>query len=399
MITETEEDISRLPPPDAQAQAHSDILCSHIISRIDDKGSIEFADFMDRALYTPDLGYYAAGLRKFGKDGDFVTAPELASEKSGVFASCLAQQIRQIKDQLGSYEVLEMGAGSGALALGLMSALSQLDALPNHYFILETSAELKRRQQRTIARSLPQFADRVSWLGSLPGSGFRGVVVANEVLDAMPVQRFRVGDKGLELQYVAMEHGQFKAQWQAMDSSTAKVLERRLKGFDMPVGYESEINLRAEAWVRSMASFLKAGLILAIDYGFPRHEFYHPQRSEGTLMCHYRHRAHGDPLVLVGLQDITAHIDFTAMAEAADDSGLSVMGYTNQASFLIATGLEEIVAASDARDVQAHLRLTQQVKTLTSPSEMGELFKIIALGRDIEGPLRGFALNDMRGRL
>ncbi len=395
MTIETGKDIAQLPPPDAQAQAHADVLCSQIIAQIDDEGSIEFAEFMDRALYTPGLGYYAAGLRKFGEDGDFITAPEL----SGVFASCLAQQIRHIKDQLGNYEILEVGAGSGALALGLIPALNHLGALPGHYFILETSAELKRRQQRTIARSLPQFADRVSWLDSLPGSGFGGVVVANEVLDAMPVQRFRVGDEGLELQYIAMEHGQFKTQWQAMDPPTAALLDQRFKGLDLPVGYESEVNLRAEAWVRSMASFLKAGLILVIDYGFPRHEFYHPQRSEGTLMCHYRHRAHGDPLVLVGLQDITAHVDFTAMAEAAVASGLSVMGYTNQASFLIATGLEEIMVASDARDTQAHLRLTQQVKTLTSPSEMGELFKVMALGCDIEGPLRGFALNDMRGRL
>ncbi len=388
--------LHELPAPGPEEQAHLDALADHIREEIAAAGgSIDFARFMELALYAPGLGYYTAGKRKFGEAGDFVTAPEL----SPLYARCVARQCRQVLARLGCGDILEVGAGSGILAAGLLEELEHLDCLPEVYFILELSAELRSRQAKTLKQSVPRLFDRVRWLDGLPAPGFRGVVLGNELLDAMPVHRFRVAERGLQALHIAWRDGRFAWRETPMDPRLAAVVAARIKDLALPIGYTSEVNASAAAWVRTVAEVLDVGLMLLIDYGFPRPEFYHPQRVSGTLMCHYRHRAHGDPLILTGLQDITAHVEFTALAEAAHDAGLAVMGYTSQASFLIATGLMEFVQAPDAVATRTRLALTQQVKKLTLPHEMGELFKVIAFGRGVPGPLLGFQLQDRRGRL
>ncbi len=379
-----------LPPLTKTQREHNAALVRLICERAA-TGGIDFAQYMELALYAPGLGYYRGGAQKFGAAGDFVTAAEL----SPLFARCLAKQFQQILAHVGGGDLLEVGAGSGALAVELLRELERLDSLPQRYLILELSAELQHRQATLIERALPHLHARVHWLQTLPAVPLRGVIFANELLDAMPVTRFRVSEHGIEQLHVVCEDGSFK--WCAQPASEA--VRQRVQTLALPIPYISEINLAAEAWVRSIAEHLQAGVLLLIDYGFPRAEFYHPQRDQGTLMCHYQHRAHGDPLILTGLQDITAHIDFTAIAEAGFDAGLSVLGYTSQAAFLLANGLHEFAGASDTGAVREHMELARQVNTLTSPAEMGELYKAIAFGRDIDIALQGFSLNDRRGRL
>jgi len=380
-----------LPPPTAGEQAHSAGLQQRLREEIAARGgSISFARFMELALYAPGLGYYAAGKHKFGAPGDFITAPEMGS----LFARCLARPCRSILAQLGGGDILEAGAGSGALAADLLLELEALGRLPERYLILELSNELRDRQAETLHRKAPRLLKRTHWLDALPVD-FRGVILANELLDAIPVERFRITHDGIRQLHVAWQNDRFC--WQEKPADEA--IRRRIEPLALPPGYTSEINLQAEAWVRSVADILEQGAMLLVDYGFPRAEFYHPQRSDGTLMCHYRHRAHDDPLTLVGLQDVTAHVDFTAIAEAGTGAGLSLLGYTSQAAFLIGCGLEQLMSASDPEDVRAHLELTQQVKKLTSPHEMGELYKVIALGRGVQDPFPGFADHDRRARL
>ena len=385
---------SELPAPSEEAQAHSDELHKHIVSLIEASGGqISFAEFMQQALYAPGLGYYSAGSHKLGEQGDFTTAPEL----SPMFSRCIASQCAPVLQELAHADVLEVGAGSGIMAADILAELEQLNALPHAYFILELSAELRERQQQTIKLHVPHLYDRVRWLDALPESGFRGVVVGNELLDAMPVQRFVVEQGAVHEVMVAIDEKE-EFTWQqgpADDALTTAVkhLEEQ-RGEAFADSYSSEINLAAQAWITSVAGMLQQGLVLLIDYGFPAHEFYHEQRGMGTLMCHYRHRAHGDPFTYVGLQDITTHIDFTAMAEAADEAGLDVAGFTTQAHFLMGLGIEQMVTA-DADTIKA----AQQIKQLVLPSEMGELFKVIAFSRDIEISLDGFSLQDHRNRL
>jgi SAM-dependent MidA family methyltransferase len=399
-----------LPNPSTDQLAVSEPLVRHIRAQIEAAGgAIAFSQFMELALYTPDLGYYSSGQRIFAAGdvqgrtspgargtsvcaaGDFVTAPELGD----VFARCLARQCRELLVGLGQADILEAGAGSGAFAADLLIELERLGTLPTRYFILELSAELHARQQATLQARAPALAQHVQWIDRLPAPGFHGIVLANELLDAMPVERFRVTANGVVRLGVAFDSASFV--WRDMPAPAHLV--ERVQALGLPAGYCSEVNFAAEAWVRSLGELLGQGVLLLVDYGFPRREFYHPQRSGGTLMCHYRQRAHGDPLILVGLQDITAHVDFTAIADAGAAAGLELLGYTSQAAFLAACGLEEIVAQSDPDDARAHLALTAQIKRLTLPSEMGELFKVIALGRGIDWPLRGFWLQDRRGRL
>ena len=382
-----------LPPPTAEEQAHGARLQQRLREDIAARGgSISFARFMELALYAPGLGYYAAGKHKFGAPGDFITAPELGA----LFARCLARPCRSILAQLGRGDILETGAGSGALAADLLLELETLGRLPERYLILELSDELRDRQAETLRLKAPHLLEHIHWLDALPVD-FRGVMLANELLDAIPAERFRITQNGVRQLHVAWQNDRFC--WQ--ENPADEAIRRRIESLALPPGYTSEINLQAEAWVRSAADILKQGVMLLVDYGFPRAEFYHPQRSDGTLMCHYRHRAHDDPLTLVGLQDITAHVDFTAIAEAGTGTGtgLSLLGYTSQAAFLIGCGLEQLMSASDPEDIRAHLGLTQQVKKLTSPHEMGELYKVIALGRGIQEPFPGFAAHDRRGRL
>ncbi len=389
-----------LPAPDELAQQHSEQLKTEIRRQIDVAGgAIDFARFMDMALYQPGLGYYSAGARKFGEGGDFVTAPEL----SPLFSQCLARQCQQVLAALGFGDILEFGAGTGAMASEVLLALERLDSLPGQYFILELSPDLKQRQQQTIAQRAPHLLARVCWLDGLPEPGFRGVILANEVIDAMPVHLLLFKETGLEERSVAHNGRDFVWQDKPLQSP---VLQQRINALTEELGdevfcpgYLTEINLAQTAWINSLAAILEKGIALIIDYGFPQHEFYHADRTTGTLMCHYRHRAHGDPLILTGLQDITAHVDFTALAQAAHHAGLDVMGYTSQAQFLLATGLGELLAEQDQTDIRAYMEVTQQVKKLTLPNEMGELFKVLAMGRDFPDELNGFLLQDRRGRL
>lgn len=384
-----------LPPPGAAAAEHSARLRAHIAAAIAAAGgAIPFARYMELALYAPGLGYYSAGAQKFGAAGDFVTAPEI----SPLYAQCIARQCAQVLRLLGGGDVLEIGAGSGVMAAGLLAALAAQDCLPAHYYILERSAELRARQQALLAERVPQWHERVIWLDALPSAPLRGVVVANELLDALPVQLFMLDAAGPQELFVAETQGALH--WQAAAVSEpalqARIAAIRQAVGELAEGYVSEVNLTADAWLASVAETLAAGMVLLIDYGFPRREYYHAQRTRGTLMCHYRHHAHDDPFVWPGLQDITAHVDFTAVAEAAAAAGLAVAGYTTQGAFLLATGITEALAAHDGR---AQLELAQGVKKLTLPHEMGELFKVMALTRGVDEPLVGFAWRDLRARL
>ncbi len=389
-----------LPAPDADAAAHSEKLVAHIREALAQHDNyLPFHRFMELALHAPGLGYYSAGSRKFGAAGDFITAPEI----SPLFSRCLAHTCRDVFERTGGGSILEAGAGSGTMAAEILAALAALDALPVEYLILELSAELQARQAETLQARVPELAGRVRWLQGLPPAGFRGVVLGNEVLDAMPVHRFVVDEDGVRELGVGWEDGRFV--WREEEPGDARLVERigtigRELGAPLAPGYVSEVNLAAEDWVRSVAQSLEAGLVLLIDYGFPRHEYYHPQRSSGTLMCHYRHHAHDDPLILAGLQDITSHVDFTAIAEAGHAAGLTVAGYTSQAYFLFGSGLALLAeAARQGQDAAGELAVANQLRRLTLPHEMGELFKVIGLSRDLSGPLPGFALRDMRQRL
>lgn len=385
---------AQLPMPDADAQAHSNRLVRYVTDEIERAGGwIPFARFMELALYAPGLGYYSGGARKFGAAGDFVTAPEMTP----IFARTLATQVAQIM-VASTPEVLEVGAGSGRLAADLLLELESRGTLPTHYRILELSAELKARQHETIAAAVPHLLPRVTWLERLPERA-DGCIVANELLDALPVHLVRWQRDGVFECGLACEHGTLV--W--VDRRAQGVLAERattLAGEIQPDdGYLSEIGLAAMGWTASWASILGRGALLLIDYGFPRREFYHAQRHEGTLMCHYRHHAHPDPLFLPGLQDITAHVDFTAIAEAGTEAGLDFLGYTTQAAFLFNCGLTDVLARASTEEPQHYLPIANVAHKLISPAEMGELFKVIALGRGIEEPLIGFVSGDRSASL
>lgn len=382
-----------LPAPDPAAAAHSRRLMESIHAELDAAGSLPFERFMELALYAPGLGYYRCGTAKFGPGGDFVTAPEI----SPLFSRCLARQCAEVLERTGG-DILELGAGSGVMAADMLAELEALDRLPPRYAILELSAELRHRQRQTIHRRVPQLAQRVRWLDRLPLE-FRGVMVGNEVADALPVQRFRLTAAGPRPLHVAWDNGFVWREGAADGTLTAAVdaIQDDLQ-FSLPPGYESEINLRLPAWLAALAEALTAGVLLLLDYGYPRREYYHPQRASGTLLCHYRHRVHADPLILVGLQDITASVDFTALADAAAAAGLTPAGYASQAWFLLGCGLPELLAGADPGSAR-YMDLARQAKLLTLPGEMGERFKVMALSRGMDGPLRGFAAFDETGRL
>ena len=296
---------------------------------------------------------------------------------------------------------MEFGAGSGVLAADILLELKQLGSLPTRYLILELSPDLKARQRETLEQKAPDLLDRVEWLSAMPDADFHGVVLANELLDAMPVNRFRIEQGKILEQFVGWRDDQLNSEWfepvaPGLIPSVGNL--QNLLGSDCS-DYESEVNLRAAPWLEAISRFFTAGLLLLIDYGYTRAEFYHPQRDRGTLMCYYRHRAHPDPLFLPGLQDLTAHVDFTAVAEAGVAAGFSLAGYTTQAYFLMGTGLDELVAASDPTDILPHMNLVQEVKRLTLPSAMGERFKVLGLGKKLNGPLAGFSMRDMCERL
>lgn len=390
---------SHLPALDPDSLQHSRRVADHLRQVMADAGGwIGFDRWMAEALYAPGLGYYAAGSVKLapgGADasapaGDFVTAPELTP----LFARTLARQCAPVLQSLGVARMLEFGAGTGALAAALIAELDAL-GIPVSYQIVEVSADLRQRQQVRLA----SFGSRVAWLDSLPDA-FEGCVIANEVLDAMPVKLFRWGLPGetplFERGVALDDDGHFGFADRPASHDLHERLAPRMPA--MP-GYVSEINLQAEAFVQGMGGWLKRGLALLIDYGFPQAEYYHPQRAAGTLMCHLRHVAHADPLVAAGVQDITAHVDFTAMADAALQGGLEVLGYTAQGTFLLDAGLADLLAGLDPNDARLHAQVVAPVHKLLSQAEMGELFKVLAVGRGVDVPLAGFARGDRRHRL
>ncbi len=388
----------KLPLPGDDARHASAALTAHIRDEIAARGGwIGFDRFMSLALYTPKLGYYSGGAHKFGAAGDFVTAPEM----SPLFAQTLAAQAAQIL-HLSAPHVIEVGAGSGRLAADLLLELERHGALPESYAILDLSGELRARQQATIEYRAPHLLGRVSWLDTQPGL-FDGLVLANELLDALPAHLAAWGtdsDPRLVLERgVSWRDGAFA--WEDRPA-TGRLLEQARQigdDFHLPPGYVSEVNLAAMDWTASWAPILGRGALLLLDYGFPRHEYYHEQRDTGTLMCHYRHHAHPDPFYLPGLQDITAHVDFTAIVEAGHDAGFDLLGYTTQSTFLLNCGLMEVLARIPADDTARYLPQAQAVQKLISPAEMGDLFKVMALGKGIVEPLIGFSRGDRSATL
>lgn len=376
-----------LPHPSTEARMHSDRLRDLIHHDIATQGGwIPFSRFMELALYAPGLGYYSAGSHKFGTAGDFVTAPEI----SPLFGRTLARQAAEIMAQ-STPHILELGAGSGKLAADLLGELERMQCLPERYDILEVSADLRERQQEFLRERLPHLAARVHWLDTLPEK-ISGAVIANEVLDALPVHLLHWSSDGIAERGVISAGGNFTWQEHPPENS---MLHAAARNISVPDNYLSEISLAAHGLLTSLCERLKQGVLLFIDYGFGAGEYYHAQRSRGTLMCHYRHHAHDDPFFLPGLQDITAHVNFTAAAESAVDGGAELLGYTSQAHFLINCGIADFLAESDPENLRNHLPLSTQLQKLTSPAEMGELFKVIALGKGMEEPLRGFARGDL----
>lgn len=368
---------------DVIALEHSSLLTGYIANQIhNNDGQISFAKFMQEALYAPNLGYYNAGAIKFGQAGDFITAPELGS----LFAQCLSKQCEQIFAKLKARNILEFGAGSGKLACDLLTNL-QLD----NYYILEVSADLQQRQRQLIATQCPEHAHKVHWLDSLPNT-FSGIIIANEVLDAMPVARFYFANDLLQEHYVSYNGENFFTKLGAASNKLTQAFKEAKLSSYLPQPYSSEVNLWLSAWIKSLNACITSGAIILCDYGFPRAEYYHPERNHGTLMCHYKHRCHDNPFINIGLQDITAHVDFTAIAIAADASSLNVAGYTNLASFLLNCDVTKFFTPGN-------LKQAQELQILTSPAEMGELFKVIALTKNFEMDLLGFEYFDKRHTL
>ncbi len=385
---------SMLPPLTPEEAEHSARVEASIRRRIAEAGGwIDFETFMELALYAPGLGYYSAGSAKLGPAGDFITAPEL----SELFGRCVARQCAEILAETGGGDIVEFGAGTGRMAAVVLQALAELDALPERYAILEVSADLGARQRERIGELPPALAERVIWLDRWPAEPVRGVVLANEVLDALACQRFVSRPGGIQALGVGVApEGHLVALERPAELRLAAACEAILSGLPRPLpeGYRSELCLRVEPWVRGVADFLERGAVLILDYGLPRSHYYHPDRGEGTLRCHFKHRAHDDPLARVGVQDITAWVDFTRVAEAADAAGLEVLGFATQAAFLLGTGIEALVAR--VGDPAARARAASEARQLLLPGEMGEAFKVMALGRECSGPLRGYAHQDLR---
>ncbi len=380
----------KLPQPSPEALAQSGQLVDRLRSLIEAQGGwISFATYMAEALYTPGLGYYSGGAHKFGPGGDFITAPELTP----LFGQALASQVQQIMD-LSAPQVIEAGAGAGRLAADLLLELERRGALPERYAILEVSGELRERQFDTLAAKVPHLASRVHWLDGLPEQ-FSGALVANEVLDVMPVHLIAWRPEGIFERGVALgDEGNFV--W-ADKPATGKVAEAAAAlGLALPEEgeYVSELNLAGRAWVAEWAARLDQGAMLLVDYGYPRAEYYLPSRSTGTLLCYSRHHPHGDPFLWPGLNDLPAFVDFTAIAEAAFDAGLDVLAYTDQANLLFNCGVLECLARRAPEEGADYIRAAKALQRLTGPHEMGELFKVIALGRGISQPLIGFLRGD-----
>jgi SAM-dependent MidA family methyltransferase len=389
---------SILPPLSAAEAAHSRALAELIAHELRSAGGwLTFEHFMELALYAPGLGYYSAGSTKLGAAGDFVTAPEV----SDLFSRCLARQCAPVLGVAGR-QILELGAGTGRMAAGVLRELAALGELPERYAILEVSADLAQRQRAYLAQLPAELRELIVWLERLPDEPVNGVILANEVADALPFRRFVRGPEGVLELGVALADGPdigFCDRPAPADVALVRAYAELCAELPqpLPVGYQSELCLRATPWITTLADTLGAGLLLVCDYGLPRRHYYHPQRSEGTLRCHYRQFAHSDPYINLGVQDLTAWVDFTRIAEAGIAAGLDLAGFATQTAVLIALGLEGLVA--EAADGIQRAQLAGEARRLVLPQEMGEAFKMIALTRGLDAPLQGFALQDLRDLL
>jgi SAM-dependent MidA family methyltransferase len=383
----------QLPAPSPDELTHSARLQQAVCeASMQSDGCLGFDRYMEMALYGPGLGYYTAGRRKFGREGDFITAPEI----SPLFARCIANALQPVLRACDAPVVVEFGAGSGKLACELLQALQALDVLPDRYLVMELSPELRERQQALVKERLPGLSGRVEWLERLPEAGIQGAVVANELLDAMPVHRFRTLESGLEEQCVVCDGEELRLGWKPASPLLQDAVDSL--GLQLPSGHVSEINLRLQPWIAELGRLISRGAALLIDYGYERRDYYSPDRNSGTLLCHYRHHASTDPLYLPGMQDITAHVDFTAVAEAADRAGLVVSGYTSQAAFLLGCGIEQMLQGVAQKQDAEWFTLVEGFKRLVLPTEMGERFRVMALTKGVEAVPEGFA-QDMRFRL
>lgn len=402
----------KLAIPGNTALEHSHKVTHYIADKIQQSGgAIPFSEYMEHVLYAPGLGYYSAGCIKFGEQGDFITAPEI----SPLFSRCVARAITPVLQHVLSPSLLEAGAGSGKMAAEILNELHETEIQFEYYYILERSAELRQRQQQSIHDISPKSLQKVKWLDSLPTT-FSGVVVANELLDAMPVQRFKIKNQSVLELYVACQNGQFI--WQEVTSPDSR-LATRISNIEKNLGseflenYQSEVNFVAEDWLSSINEILEKGYILLLDYGYPEKEYYHEQRSEGTLSCFYQHGRHDNPFLYPGLQDITAHIDFSNLANTvlgfgantgtAVIPGLQLNGYTTQAQFLMASGLMDIMQDKNQGDIRQQLIVSQEIKKLTMPYEMGEIVKVIGFEKGLSEfsnfNLPCFGMRDLRHQL
>ncbi len=386
--------IETLPEPTAIEQAHSEKLASLIVEEINQAESIPFSRYMEMALYQPGLGYYVAGATKFGATGDFITAPEI----SPLFGMCIANQAAEVIKEFGSIaSILEVGAGSGVLAVAILKQLDELGCLPKNYFILELSPELKLRQKNLLEEKVPELGGRVSWLDTLDDFSMEGMVVANEVLDAMPVSCFEIHEGEIYERYVVFED---RLVWQPKLADTK--LAKQVEGLSIssPTScYQSELNANLQPWFTSLANVLQSGVVLLVDYGYQQQEYYHPERTKGTLLAHYRHHAVEDPFVYPGLMDITANVDFTAVAAAAVEAGFEVSGYTTQAYFLLGAGIDKLFLQCVGDNEQKQMEFSQQLKRLTLPSEMGERFKVLGINRHFDHSFSAFNFKDLTYKL
>ncbi|HET8875678.1 MAG TPA: SAM-dependent methyltransferase [Casimicrobiaceae bacterium] len=381
-----------LPLPGADARAHSARVLAQVRDEIDRAGGfIAFSRYMELVLYAPALGYYVAGARKFGEAGDFVTGPELTP----LYGAAIARQLAPILEESRARDIVEFGAGSGALAASLLDALALHGASPSRYRILEVSPQLRAAQRSTIATCAPAALTRVEWIDRLPDA-IDGVVVMNEVLDAIAPRLVARRDGAWFERGVTLVDDALAWDERPLDDARLEAVARAR--FPADGDYTSELNPAAEALVTTIGRRIASGALLIVDYGFPRHEYYHPQRNTGTLVGHYRHRVHADPFVWPGLSDLTSHVDFTAMAEAAERAGLQVAGFATQASFLLGCGILDLLRDVGAPETSAYLRAASAVQKLLSPAEMGELFKVLLLARG-DAAWRSLALADMTHRL
>ena len=382
----------QLPTPDDASLRHSSVLVEKLTERIKQKkGWISFADYMQFVLYEPGLGYYSAGTQKLGKGGDFTTAPEI----SDLFGISIADYLITALDGLKSPSILEIGAGSGQLALNILSQLETEEFELEQYYILELSADLKERQQKLLSQ-LPGVAAQVTWLDSLPDNLITGAIIGNEVIDAIPFQRFKIAGNDIYELGVSSGSNQFYEQEQQASEAlieSVRSIEQKL-GYQLPDQYQSEVRLNYEDWFRSVSAALTQGIMIFIDYGFCRSEYYSPSRSDGTLVCHYQNIAHYEPLLFPGLQDISAWVDFSLVADNALDQSCKVFGYTSQMEFLLSSGILGRVDAEHPQDEEYNIN--QSLKQLLLPSQMGEAFKCMLLSKNYNLGMDNLEAKDYR---